>query len=43
VSPNIYTTLEEIDTFVAAMEDALKNGVPSTQASRGGATEGWYT
>jgi isopenicillin-N epimerase len=43
VSPNIYTTLEEIDTFVAAMEDALKNGVPSTQASRGGATEEWYT
>jgi selenocysteine lyase/cysteine desulfurase len=42
VSPNIYTTLEEIDTFVAAMEDALKNGVPSTQASRGGSTEGWY-
>jgi isopenicillin-N epimerase len=30
VSPNIYTTLEEIDTFVEAMEDALKNGVPST-------------
>ncbi|HZP01164.1 MAG TPA: aminotransferase class V-fold PLP-dependent enzyme [Terriglobia bacterium] len=36
VSPNIYTTLEEIDTFVAAMEDALKNGVPSTEASRSG-------
>jgi len=42
VSPNIYTTLEEIDTFVAAMEDAMKNGVPSTQASLGSATEGWY-
>lgn len=27
VSPNIYTTLEEIDTFVTAMEDALRNGV----------------
>jgi isopenicillin-N epimerase len=27
VSPNIYTTLEEIDTFVEAMEDAVKNGV----------------
>jgi isopenicillin-N epimerase len=27
VSPNIYTTLEELDTFVTAMEDALKNGV----------------
>jgi isopenicillin-N epimerase len=29
VTPNIYTTLEEIDTFAAAMEDALKNGVPT--------------
>jgi isopenicillin-N epimerase len=28
VSPNVYTTLEEIDTFVEAMEDAVKNGVP---------------
>jgi isopenicillin-N epimerase len=27
VSPNIYTTLEEIDTFVEAMENAVKNGV----------------
>jgi selenocysteine lyase/cysteine desulfurase len=35
VSPNIYTTLEEIDTFVEAMEDAMKNGVPKVQASRG--------
>ncbi len=34
VSPNIYTTLEEIDTFVAAMEDAMKNGVPTSSASR---------
>ncbi len=42
VSPNIYTTLEEIDTFVAAMEDALKNGVPSTQASAGSAAEQWF-
>jgi len=30
VSPNVYTTLEEIDTFVSAMEDALKSGVPDT-------------
>jgi isopenicillin-N epimerase len=30
VSPNVYTTLEEIDTFTAAMEDALKNGVPAS-------------
>jgi len=29
VTPNIYTTLEEIDTFATAMEDAIKNGVPS--------------
>jgi isopenicillin-N epimerase len=30
VSPNVYTTLEEIDTFVEAMEDAVKNGVPDS-------------
>jgi isopenicillin-N epimerase len=29
VTPNIYTTLEEIDTFSSAMEDLLKNGVKS--------------
>jgi selenocysteine lyase/cysteine desulfurase len=29
VTPNIYTTLEEIDTFSTAMEDAIKNGVPA--------------
>ena len=28
VTPNVYTTLEEIDTFVAGMQDALQNGVP---------------
>ena len=33
VSPNVYTTLEEIDTFAMAMEDAIKNGVPTKQAS----------
>jgi selenocysteine lyase/cysteine desulfurase len=33
VSPNVYTTLEEIDTFAMAMEDAVKNGVPTTLAS----------
>ena len=27
VTPNVYTTLQEIDTFVAAMQDALKSGV----------------
>jgi len=40
VSPNVYTTLEEIDTFVMAMEDALKNGVPATQAAAWGGLEG---
>src|SRR5207253_9130984 len=29
ITPNVYTTLEEIDTFVDAMKDAVKNGVPS--------------
>jgi selenocysteine lyase/cysteine desulfurase len=46
VSPNIYTTLEEIDTFVTGMEDALKNGVPARtprRASAGGATEKWFS
>jgi hypothetical protein len=32
VTPNIYTPLEEIDTFVMAMEDLLKNGVPTATA-----------
>ena len=31
ISPNVYTTLEEIDTFVSAMEDAMKNGVPTSE------------
>jgi selenocysteine lyase/cysteine desulfurase len=30
VSPNVYTTLEEIDTFIEGMEDALKSGVPES-------------
>jgi isopenicillin-N epimerase len=30
VSPNVYTTLEEIDTFVEAMTEAAKEGVPET-------------
>ena len=42
VSPNIYTTLEEIDTFIKGMEEAVKNGVPSTQASRTQSMEEWY-
>ena len=41
VSPNVYTTLEEIDTFVMAMENALKNGVPTDlAAARTGPMEG---
>jgi selenocysteine lyase/cysteine desulfurase len=32
VTPNVYTTLEEIDTFVMAIEDLLKNGVPAATA-----------
>lgn len=30
VTPNIYTTLEEIDTFSSAMEDLLANGVKAS-------------
>jgi selenocysteine lyase/cysteine desulfurase len=30
VTPNIYSTLEEIDTFAGAIEDLLKNGVSSS-------------
>ena len=30
VTPNVYTTTEEIDTFVTAMRDAVHNGVPAT-------------
>jgi isopenicillin-N epimerase len=33
ITPNVYTTLEEIDTFVAAMKDAAKNGVPGGTAA----------
>jgi len=32
VTPNVYTTLEEIDTFVMAIEDLLKNGIPAATA-----------
>jgi hypothetical protein len=38
VTPNVYTTLQEIDTFVEAMQDALKNGVaPANTRGRTGA------
>jgi selenocysteine lyase/cysteine desulfurase len=26
VTPNVYTTLEEVDTFAGAMEEIVKNG-----------------
>jgi len=39
VSPNVYTTIEEIDTFLEAMEAALKNDVPSTDPEAGGGME----
>jgi selenocysteine lyase/cysteine desulfurase len=35
VTPNVYTTLQEIDTFVDAMQDALKNGVAAAPGTRG--------
>ena len=39
VTPNVYTTLEEIDTFAQAMLDVAKNGLPggyrSERAKRG--------
>jgi isopenicillin-N epimerase len=30
VTPNVYTTLDEVDTFAAAIEELVKTGVPST-------------
>jgi selenocysteine lyase/cysteine desulfurase len=29
VTPNVYTTLEEIDTFASAVEEVLKKGLPA--------------
>jgi selenocysteine lyase/cysteine desulfurase len=29
VTPNVYTTLEELDRFVDAMQGILKNGLPA--------------
>ncbi len=39
VSPNVYTTVEEIDTFVEAMEDALANDVPRSEPAAGSGPE----
>jgi selenocysteine lyase/cysteine desulfurase len=30
VSPNVYTTLEEIDRFISAMEKVIRNGLPKS-------------
>ena len=30
VTPNVYTTIEEIDTFAAEMEKVLKKGIAAT-------------
>lgn len=35
ISPNVYTTLEEIDLFITAMRDAADNGVPELPAAAG--------
>ena len=32
ITPNVYTTLDEIDTFAGAIEDLLKHGAPNTAA-----------
>jgi isopenicillin-N epimerase len=32
ITPNIYTTLDEIDTFAAAMEDLVRTGLPKETA-----------
>jgi isopenicillin-N epimerase len=32
VTPNIYTTLEEIDTFAAAIESLVRTGLPKETA-----------
>ena len=29
VTPNVYTTLDEVDRFVAAIEEVLAHGVPT--------------
>ena len=33
VTPNIYTPLEEIDTFVTAMLEVANKGLPATAGS----------
>jgi selenocysteine lyase/cysteine desulfurase len=38
VTPNVYTTLDEIDTFCEAVEKVLKNGLPAPTAADTGAS-----
>jgi selenocysteine lyase/cysteine desulfurase len=33
VTPNVYTTLHEIDTFIEAMQDVLANGLPTARSA----------
>jgi isopenicillin-N epimerase len=33
ITPNVYTTLQEIDAFVDAIKDAVKNGVPAASTA----------
>jgi len=40
VTPNVYTTLEEVDTFAQAMLDVAKDGLPPAPAGRGGRGRG---
>src|SRR5205809_3792347 len=40
VTPNVYTTLEEVDTFAEAMLDVAKSGLPPAPAGRGGGGRG---
>src|SRR5262249_37931456 len=35
VAPNVYTTVQEIDTFVEAMQDPANNGLPPSTGGRG--------
>jgi len=40
VTPNVYTTLEEVDTFAQAMLDVAKDGLSPAPAGRGGRGRG---
>jgi hypothetical protein len=42
VTPNVYTTTEEIDTFVTALLDAVRNGVPPAAVGDRGVEPGTW-